>query len=450
MKRFLICLLVVGAAAVLGMRSGSEEARVAWQGKQAGISWQEDLADPKASANEVPFSILTGPYLSWLTPTSATIGWEVIAEKSLTAKPYASLSGTYPDAKIQFRSVRLKGLQPDTTYRYRLKTGNGAWSYEGKEFAFRTLPPPEAQSMRFAVIGDTQRGDSKPEAAEVERKLFGLIHAWGPSLVLHMGDLLDTGRGDGINGHKAWYRAFERNREMRASTFMAPTLGNHCWLGKGHGWFADYFADLAAQPAGSDNKAVPPFHYSFDVANVHFICLCSEAARISGGKNVTDERLRDLPFSYADQLRWLEKDLAATKAPWKVVFFHKPLHTVGGYPSGEDFRKDVGTLLDKHGVQLVLSGHDHSYQKTWRIRNVTRERADTGSVQVVSGGGDTKQFDRTREAGWNIVHQKINHYLQVIVTENELRVQAVDVNGAMFDAWRLPMTGQPEAVQAPK
>src|SRR5690348_17778585 len=60
-------------------------------------------------------------------------------------------------------------------------------------------------------------------------------------------------------------------------------------------------------------------------------------------------------------------------APWKVVFFHQPFHTAGGYPAPSYFPKDFGALCDKYGVQLLLSGHDHSYQKTKRITNVDRK-----------------------------------------------------------------------------
>lgn len=440
---FLVVLgiaLVSGRATTAGKRNGA--IAVSWQGNLATVEWKEALADPMAGAQEVPFSILTGPYLSWLSPTRATIGWEVVAEKSLSATPYAALASDYPTDKIQFRSVSLDDLKPDTEYRYRLVGQSGGAVYHSKEARFRTFPSASATTFRFAVVGDTQRGDHLAEAAEIERKLFGLIHAWNPSLLVHMGDFLSLGRIDGIKGRAAWYRAFERNRLLRGSTFLAPTLGNHCWRGGKTAWYADYFPDLlSATPA-----ARPPFFYSLDVANVHFISLCTEVSSSAGGKDVAGERLRGLPFSYREQMQWLELDLAQCKAPWKIVYFHRPLHTVGPHPCGDDFRKDAGALFDKHQVQLVLSGHDHSYQKTKRINNVTRALSDTGSVQVVSGGGDTRIFDRVRDTPWNIVHQKINHYLQVDVTAAEIQVRAVDVRGTVFDAWRLKTTGQPEVV----
>ncbi len=101
-------------------------------------------------------------------------------------------------------------------------------------------------------------------------------------------------------------------------------------------------------------------------------------------------------------------------------------------------------------MQLLLSGHDHSYQKTKRITNVGRQPSDTGTVQVVSGGGDIKQFDARKDPpDWNLVHKKINHYVQVEVRKEALHFTAVDVDGETFDAWRLPLKGQPEELPVP-
>jgi hypothetical protein len=440
MKRLVVSvasLVTIVGAALLAQRPGADlttrpetaGVRLSWDRDLVTIEWPEDLADAKAVAQEVPFSLVTGPYLGWLTPSSATIGWEVVAQKDA---PLNSSAGP----EFKFRSAKLKDLKPDTSYRYRLVASNGKYRFESKEYAFRTLPLAQSQSFRFAVIGDTQ----VPSRGKTERTLFGLIRDWKPAFFLHLGDMLPTGRDEGAKGHAAWFDAQDRNRDARASLFMAPTLGNHCWKGSGPSWYADYFADVA--PAGDPgNPPRPPFYYSFDVGNAHFVSLCSE---VDSGS--PDKPVRDLPFTANDQLRWLEKDLAGTKAAWKVVFFHKPLHTVGPYPCAESFRTSVGAVLDKYKVQVVLSGHDHSYQKTKRITNLGRQLSDTGSVQVVSGGGSGGLFDRKSNPEWNLVHQKIFHYLRVEVAPNDIRFQAVDEQGTIIDAWRLPMTGQPEAM----
>ena len=75
--------VVPGAA-----RRGSDfEVNVTWQDDLATIRWQEPLADPGASGSEVPFSLVTGPYIGWLTSDSAAIGWEVVAERAHDTEP---------------------------------------------------------------------------------------------------------------------------------------------------------------------------------------------------------------------------------------------------------------------------------------------------------------------------------------------------------------------------
>lgn len=442
----LLTCIVLATVIVLSAGQAIPEDGIRWNANLATIAWTETLADPKAAPDEVPFSLLSGPYLGWLTPTEVIISWEVIAEKRLLASPYASLPVKYPAEKIQFRRATLSNLKPDTEYRYQLKSGR----YQSRVIAFRTLPSPEATSFKFAMIGDTQRGEV-PESAEIERKLFAQIHAWKPALFVHLGDMLGAGRGDGLSGRKGWFRTLERNREVRGSVFMAPTAGNHCWLGSGHGWYADYFADVKSGKGNARDGSQPPFYYSFDVANVHFVSLCTESAKIAAKQDVSDVKYRDLPFSYNEQLAWFENDLKNTKATWKVVFFHQPFHTAGGYPAPAYYPKEFGAVCDKYGVQVLLSGHDHSYQKTKRITNVDRQPSDTGSVQVVSGGGDIKQFDARKDRpAWNLVHKKINHYVQVEVTAAAMQFSAVDVQGQVFDVWRLPLKGQPEELAAPR
>ena len=85
--------------------------------------------------------------------------------------------------------------------------------------------------------------------------------------------------------------------------------------------------------------------------------------------------------------------------------------------------------------------------QTQRITNVERNLSDTGSVQVVSGGGDIRQFDAKKNPpAWNLVHKKINHYVQVEVSADAMQFTAVDVKGDTFDVWRLPLKGQPREV----
>jgi hypothetical protein len=446
MKLFLALLTgcLLRAAVLFSKAQPAGDVQATWDGDRATLTWKESLADPAAKPGEVPFSLLTGPYIGWLSETEATIGWEVIARKGIADPSKASLPGDYDLGNVQFRSITLRGLKPDTPYRYRLASAGAGYQYDGKEYTFRTLPAPSANRLRFAVIGDTQRYGQEPWT-DINRQLYRDIQRWDPNLVLHMGDMVMDSWGPGVNGRKGWFRLFGLMRDLRATHWLAPAVGNHdVSVGK-QVWAPDYFADLPAR-SNRAARARPPFYYSFDVANVHFVALCTELRRTGpNGEDLGDARVYDR-FTYNEQVAWLEEDLRSSQAPWKVAFFHQPLHTAGGYPCRPEFYRDFGRLFDQYRVPVILSGHDHSYQRTWRIRNATRERADDGSVQVVSGGA-SNLHKQSRTPDWNLFYLRVNHYLRAEIDGGTLRVDAVLDSGEVLESWEMKTTGQPTTLK---
>jgi acid phosphatase type 7 len=99
-------------------------------------------------------------------------------------------------------------------------------------------------------------------------------------------------------------------------------------------------------------------YYSFDYANIHFVCLNSQTP---------SQRQANSPM-----LRWLEADLADTVRDWIIVFFHHPPYSKGSHDSEIDgdlipVRQNIAPILDANGVDLVLSGHSHSYERSYLI-----------------------------------------------------------------------------------
>jgi 3',5'-cyclic AMP phosphodiesterase CpdA len=259
--------------------------------------------------------------------------------------------------------------------------------------------------------------------------------------VLHLGDLVYGGAGYDFNGRKSWFRMLRIIDCYRSSAFMAIALGNHDVTPEAYSWGPDYFGDIPAVQSNSAGEAKPPYYYSFDVANVHFIALCTEARRTDKNGDVSDQMLFDT-FTYNQQLAWLAEDLKNAKAEWIIVFSHQPLHTVGGYSAHVSFQKDVGALLDQYKVPLMISAHDHSYQRTWRIGNLDRKKRDDGTVQVISGGASNFFSGGSRD--WNIHYMRTNHYMRVAVDGDAITFKAVGVEGEIIDHWRLKKNGQPE------
>jgi hypothetical protein len=410
----------------------AQNVSVKWENNTAILSWAETLADPAASGSEVPFSILTGPYVGWLTDTSATIGWEVIPLKTLdrNSSGHYSLPSTTSPADCRFYSVELGNLNPDTEYQYRITSSNGTYTYTGDVLKFRTYPSQTASSFRFAVTGDTRNGD-RPRS----ELLIRMIHEWNPRMFMVNGDIVSDNfvcTGTDVRCKKGWYRLFDVMRELRSHTFLAPTLGNHdAKTGLPVKLLAeDYFRDI---PKGTNaaGPAHPPFYYSFDVANIHFVALCTELGPNDGTVYSG--------FNYNQMMNWVEEDLKNTTKPWKIAFWHHPSGAGRFFP-----------LLQQYGVQLSIFASCHLYERSLRVKYPSAGKPyqdDNGIVKLISGGGGQKLAVSSAiccSCDDMNIHVLVHHYTQVEVFENEIHVTAIDTDGAVVDAWKLPRVGQPE------
>jgi hypothetical protein len=151
--------------------------------------------------------------------------------------------------------------------------------------------------------------------------------------------------------------------------------------------------------------------YSYDWGRIHFAALDTEA-------------------DYATQVRWLDEDLAATAAPWKIVYFHKPPYSSGSHGSDSALRGALAPVLAKHGVQLVLAGHDHNYE---------RMIPQNGIQHVVTGGGG-KGTRPVGTSSFTALSVDVIHFLYLEVGADELVVHAIDGTGVEFDSVAVPRT----------
>ncbi|WP_229416902.1 metallophosphoesterase family protein [Massilia eburnea] len=141
-----------------------------------------------------------------------------------------------------------------------------------------------------------------------------------------------------------------------------PTPGNHEYTGgKAAGYF-DYFGELAG-PRGRG-------YYSFDKGGWHFISLNSHL-------NAAEHQ---------QQLVWLKDDLAGSKARCTLAYWHAPMYSSGGHTPTRKMQ-DVWRALQETGVELVLSGHDHDYERLAPMNADGQPDAARGVRQFVVGTG---------------------------------------------------------------
>jgi 3',5'-cyclic AMP phosphodiesterase CpdA len=136
----------------------------------------------------------------------------------------------------------------------------------------------------------------------------------------------------------------------------------------------------------------------------------------------------------ADQRAWLERTLAAATEPWRIVMLHHPPYSAGYQGSNEHVRRAFVPLFERYGVQLVLSGHDHDYQRSVPINGVT---------YVVTGGAAGTR--RTGDADFTAVSFSWHHFVELAVFPDRLVLRAINQDMRVADeaVLRVAADGQP-------
>jgi len=129
-----------------------------------------------------------------------------------------------------------------------------------------------------------------------------------------------------------------------------------------------------------------------------------------------------------EQLAWLDETLATTDAVWTVVLQHHPPHSAGSHGDHGPSRDHLVPRYERHGVDLVLSGHDHDYQRMAPVEGVT---------YVVSGGA--AKIRRTGRDHRTVVAASTHHFVELAVHDLHVTLRAVDRDGRVFDEVDLPI-----------
>jgi len=194
-----------------------------------------------------------------------------------------------------------------------------------------------AAKVRFAVLGDF--GSTGPAEEDVAR----LIKGWSPEFIITTGDnnypngaqeTIDLNIGQYYHEFIAPYIG-SFGCGARTNRFF-PSLGNHDWITDGAKPYFDYF-----KLPGNER------YYEYVWGNVHLFALDSDTSEPDG----TNEA--------SVQATWLKQRLAASTATWKIVFFHHPPFSSG--PHGPNVY--MQWPFKAWGASLVLSGHDHDYER---------------------------------------------------------------------------------------
>jgi hypothetical protein len=273
--------------------------------------------------------------------------------------------------------VRLTGLSADTTYFYAIGSTTQIPAGDDTHY-FVTAPNPGTENpVRVWVIGDSGTGNSN--AAAVRDAYLGFNGNAYTDAWLMLGD---NAYSDGTDSE---YQdaVFDMYPTLLRQTVLWPTLGNH----DGHsansdtqtGPYYDIFTLPRSAEAGGLASGTEAY-YSFDYANIHFICLDSHDSDLSPS---------------GPMLTWLQNDLAATTQKWIIAYWHHPPYSKGSHDSDGSsrlttMRENVLPILESYGVDLVMSGHSHSYERSYQVHgHYGTSGTLTNDMLVDSGDGRT-------------------------------------------------------------
>lgn len=249
--------------------------------------------------------------------------------------------------------------------------------------------PVKDGSVRFAVIGDTGSGSSKQRDVGDMMVQYRALYPF--EFVLMMGDNLYGGETpqDFVKKFAEPYKVLLDNKVK----FYA-TLGNH---------------DQALQVNYENFNMNGKEYYRFTKGNVAFYSLNS---------NYMDKK----------QVKWLEDQLAADTSEWKVCFFHHPPYSSAKkHGSDDQLREVVEPIFLKYGVNVVLTGHDHVYE---------RIKPQKGIYYFVSGAGGQLRTGDVSETSplTEKSYDRDMHFMLFEVAGDQMYFQAISRTGETIDS----------------
>ena len=316
-----------------------------------------------------------GPYLQKGAPTQMTIRWRNTlydAGRVRYGATPATLNQTVDEQAVaagQFdHVVTLTGLTPNTTYYYSIGAGSNvlapAPADNAADFTFTTPPPPgTVMNTRIWVLGDA--GTSNGNQAAVRDAFYAFTGPRTPNLVLQLGD---NAYNSGLDSEYQT-AVFNMYPTMLRKTVFWPCLGNH-ETNQATSFVDTYpYFDIYTLPTAGEAGGVASgteHYYSFNYANIHFIVLDSMTANRAVDNPATPQN-EDGPMA-----AWLRNDLQSATATWLIAYWHHPPYTKGSHNSDTEaeliqMRQNFLPILEGAGVDLVLTGHSHIYERSYLV-----------------------------------------------------------------------------------
>jgi calcineurin-like phosphoesterase family protein len=281
----------------------------------------------------------------------------------------------------------LSGTLSQTAY---TQTANGSKVGAPAKTGVPLALPLKDGSVKFAVIGDTGTGSEKQQ--ELAEVMVRYRAAFPYDFALMLGDNMYGGES-AVDFENKFAGPYKRLLAQDVKFYAA--LGNH---------------DMALQTNYVNFNMNGKEYYRFKKGNVAFYALNS---------NYMDKK----------QVQWLENELAKDTSDWKVAFMHHPPYSSGGkHGSDSQLREVVEPIFVKYGVNVVLTGHDHFYE---------RIVPQKGIYYFVSGaGGKLRSGDIKKGTGLTAkgYDRDMSFMLFEVVNGKQMHFQVISRTGETIDS----------------
>lgn len=309
-------------------------------------------------------------------------------------------------------SIPIVGLTPGTRYVAQVGIGSDLTDLRAPQLFEADwgplrfdAPKTGMPSLRVGVVGDSGFGDERT------RDLVDLMNGYDLDFVLHTGDLAYRPFEEASPEESYAKKYFEVLSPLLLNAPIYPVMGNHdhdpAVRSEGVPFFVRAFPSLS--DVSVPENAIGTW-YAFGRSGVQFLMLDSQAFHGTGGK--------------AEQTQWLAERLADPNYRFSLPVFHTPPYTSGRHRNdGQELRLRWTPLFEDASVPLVLSGHDHNYERI----------VLDGVTYVVSGGGSAVLYGETgRVEGSQDFHRR-THFVLLEIGELRIELTAIDLSGNVID-----------------
>lgn len=357
-------------------------------------------SDYKIISNNAGHKFSRGPYLQSVLGNSVTVRWDTpfpsnsVVEYGLSMR---EISESIDNKSVKKHEVKLEGLQSESVYFYRIKSGELTSEWHSFNSAVK-----ESTQFSFITYGDNQMNFLR------HTEICKQISTRDFDFVISCGDVVQNGHRDDWD-----VEFFDPLKNILTNKPIYAAIGNHELNSE------NYYINFSNPDLDHEN------FYSFKYGNSFFIFI--DNPRLAYPKKTYYTKIT----TRSPQYKWLENELASDKAQnaeWLFVISHVPSYVAGSQEVFEGCKETLVPLFEKYGVDFSFSGHVHGY-----------ERGNVNGVSyIVTAGGGGAQNKNSSSLLKQVKNFKlVYNFCQININGKSISFRAFDNNNDIIDQFEI-------------